>query len=75
MQAEIDRLRAENAVLRTGKAVVTPDGKVAVAEPPPKFPLKPRAHTFSQYARRREAEAWRDLCQLAYPNADTSAKG
>ena len=69
LEAEIDRLVKENEVLRSGKAVVTPDGKVAVADPPARVPVRPRINNFSRYARQREAQAWRDLCQEAYPDA------
>lgn len=68
LKSEIDRLVKENEALRSGEAVVTPDGKVAKAEPLPKLPLRPRINSFPRYARQREARAWRDLCQEAYPN-------
>lgn len=69
LQEEVKRLQDENTALRTGTAVVTPDGKVAKTELPPKMPIKPRAHTWQQLARRREAEKWRDMCQEAFPGS------
>lgn len=66
LKAEVEQLRAENQALREGKAVITPDGKLAKAEPK-KVPFKPRSHNAYTWARRKEAAAWRDMCQEAYP--------
>lgn len=74
MQRTINELRDENTALRPGTAVVTPDGKVAKAEPPPQMPARSRVRSYSQYSRQREAQAWRDLCDLAFPNANTTTK-
>jgi hypothetical protein len=74
LNRRIDELEAENLALRTGAAVVTPDGKVAKAEPPPRPQSRPRIRSFSQYARQREAQAWRDLCDEAFPNANATEK-
>jgi hypothetical protein len=67
LQERIAQLESENKALREGKAVVMPDGKLAKAELPKKFVAKPRVRSFSQFARRKEAEAWREMCQEAYP--------
>jgi len=72
LESEIERLRTENAALKEGRAVVLPDGKLAIADKPVTQVLRPRAHTFNQYARRKEAEAWRDLVNEAYPGAGKS---
>lgn len=74
LQSRIAELELENEALRTGTVIVTPDGQLAKAEPPPMVPIRSRIRSFSQYARQREAKAWRDLCQEAFPNANSSTK-
>jgi hypothetical protein len=74
LQSRIAELETENAALKEGRAVVLPGGKLAIADTPVPAALRPRVHSFHQYARNREAQAWKDLCDEAFPNANSATK-
>ena len=69
LEEERDVLKEHIELLKTGKVIVTPDGKLAAPITAPMPPARPRAHTFHQLARAREAKAWRELTERAYPDA------